>query len=118
MAGMYRIKDIQNQEEKINFGVLLLSDSVQFLKSMNDVLVNWPIASAVNLTNIQQNRRAWLGAAACMYTHGVEEVITRISWGILSDYQKNTANTIADQVIFHYEHTSQNKENLFTKIGI
>lgn len=81
----------------------LLSNSAEFAAACRDVFSRWPVATAVNLTNIGTNRRAWLGQAACSLIHNVPELATRAAWKDLTDDQRCKANQIADEAIREYE---------------
>ena|SRR5688572_13947593 len=90
-------------EEKKYLANNLLSDESKLLISMRDVVNKWPIASEMNLTNRSRNRQAWLGQAACCFSHGVPEFVTRDAWNELADQIKEKANNIADMVISEWE---------------
>lgn len=81
----------------------LLSDRRAFAAACRDVFDRWPVATAVNLTNIGTNRRAWLGQAACSLVHNVPELATRAAWKDLTDDQRVKANQVADEAIREYE---------------
>lgn len=105
--------NVQNEDEKLKNAISLLSSESEFYNTLKLVLSNWPISTAVNLTNKQQNRRAWLGAAGCMYTHKAPEYITRLAWGELSTDLQNKANAVAENIISLYENPNQNAQTLF-----
>lgn len=86
---------------------LLCSDGVGF--ACESVFDKWPIATKINLTNAQQNRRAWLGQAACCLMFGVPEDITRVAWGLMTETQKMNANRIAEIKIQKW--INKNKDN-------
>lgn len=67
--------------------------------AMWEAVTAWPVCSAVNLTNTESNRRAWLGQAACCFAVQATAVETRRAWWQLSDGQRRTANACADEVI-------------------
>lgn len=94
-----------SQEELVENGIKMLSNPILFYDTCIEILKNWPIATAVNLTNLHCNRRAWLGAAACSYKFRVPEIQTRIAWNHLTERQQGMANRIADMIIKHYEST-------------
>ena len=113
ISGMYETVNIIDYEEKINNAKLLLSNENLFYETLKDVLKNWVKSSAVNLTNKQQNRRAWLGAAACMYKFNVPEILTRIAWNSLEENIQNKANLIAEKIIIEYQNNINNVKTLF-----
>lgn len=85
----------------------LLTDLDAFAAACRDVFDRWPVATAVNLTNMGTNRRAWLGQAACSLVHNVPELATRAAWKDLSDDQRCRANQVADEAIREYEAKSR-----------
>jgi hypothetical protein len=113
ISGMYETVNIIDYEEKINNAKFLLSNENLFYETLKDVLKNWVKSSAVNLTNKQQNRRAWLGAAACMYKFNVPEILTRIAWNSLEENIQNKANLIAEKIIIEYQNNINNVKTLF-----
>jgi hypothetical protein len=55
------------------------------------------------LTDISQNRRAWIGHAACCMAIKCPEYITRSAWGYLTKEQQDLANAEADRAIAWWE---------------
>lgn len=102
MAGMYNIP-CEVYEVNINNCVELLTNSFKFYEVMNKLVNDWVYSTDVNLSNVNCNRCAWLGAAACCYHLKQEEVITRLAWNRLSELQKIKANQIANKIILEYE---------------
>jgi hypothetical protein len=70
---------------------------------MQAVVDTWAIAASVNLTNLQQNRRAWLGQAACCLEHKCPEDVTREAWNTLSEDVQRSANAVAMQIIEEWD---------------
>lgn len=81
----------------------LLSHTGKLKIAMLRVITEWPIATEENLSNLNQNRRAWLGWAACSLVCSAPDMITRRAWGCLMIAQQNAANAIADEVIEIWE---------------
>lgn len=98
--GMY---NEENSLEMVDLSKLLLEDNCLFYSTLLTLLEKWPIASNVNLTNKNSNRKAWLGHAACSFLHGVPERQTRIAWGEMTIEKKIQANLVAEKVIRIYE---------------
>lgn len=67
--------------------------------AMLRVVREWPISCEHNLTDTGQNRRAWVGHAACCLETGAPEYLTREAWGHLTQDQMDRANARADQAI-------------------
>jgi hypothetical protein len=103
IAGMYSLDDVIDKDKKVISAIELFNNSQEFYSTLILVLENWQISSELNLTNKTQNRRAWLGAAACMYKHNCPEYLTRVAWGLLNKNVQNSANLIAEKVIKEYE---------------
>ncbi len=76
---------------------------MQLRVAMLRVIDEWPIANEENLSNLNQNRRAWLGWAACSLIHSAPDMITRRAWGGLMIAQQNSANAVAEEVIELWE---------------
>jgi len=110
--GMYEIKDVIDKDKKVIGAIKLLSDPIEFYNAMNSMINKWKIAADVNLTNLNQNRRAWLGAAACMFIHNTPEYLTRIAWGLLNKDIQDKANKVADKIIEDYK-KNKNEKTLF-----
>ena len=102
-AGMYN--HLENDETLIESAIKLLCDPFRFFDVCKIVIKQWPISTRVNLTNLNCNRRAWIGQSACFYECSVPELLTREAWGRLSINQRHDANCIADKIINHFEVT-------------
>jgi hypothetical protein len=106
--GMYDISKREYENILICRGAILLSDPERFEKSARNVIENWPVTTENHLTNVSQNRRSWLGQAACNYAYKIPEILTRKSWSIMSPMAQDVANKVADKLIKEYE--EQNSE--------
>jgi hypothetical protein len=102
LNGMY-ITPCDIKEVDIVNCISLLCNPNLFYSVMNEVIDNWKYSSAVNLTNVNCNRQAWLGAAACCYYYGQPEVVTRLAWNQMSKNKQDIANNVADKIIKLYE---------------
>lgn len=101
-AGMFRKVTVTDDHSLIVRAYKLLSTPELCLSAMRRVLVEWPFSTQHNITNLSQNRRAWLGQAACCIEFGVPEELTKIAWNNLSKELQDQANSIADKVINEY----------------
>jgi hypothetical protein len=81
----------------------VLGEPDVFYGAAVDMLAAWPKAAEHNLTNLEQNRRAWVGQAACCYLVGVPESATRLAWWLLLLDERDAANAVADRVISEWE---------------
>jgi hypothetical protein len=82
---------------------LILSSPALFANGAREMLRAWPKAAEHNLTNTEQNRRAWLGQATCCHRAGASESATRFAWWTLSTDARDAANAVADRVIADWE---------------
>ncbi len=114
-AGMYNDCSENLFKKMVKNSVSVLSDSEFFLKSALKMIESWQVSARVNLTNVNANRRAWIGQATCCYLYGCNEKSTRKAWSILTEAQRSEANKIADKLISHYE--EQNR-GVFKGLGI
>ena len=111
--GMYNLSDVTLKRQKVFGSIELLSTPDLFYKACKELIKAWPVSSSVNLTNKQQNRRAWLGAAASMFVHQCPEYLTRLAWGLLEKQEQDAANEVAEKVIFEYVNKTSNAKTLF-----
>lgn len=109
--GMYRKTENHNEELFVKKAKEILSSS-EIKINMKRVTEEWPFSTDENFTNIEQNRRAWLGQATCCLVGGVTETETRMAWMLLSDYQRFKANEAADAVISEWENKKCQKNTL------
>lgn len=93
--------------EKRNY---LLVEAVRFTGDhdlyglwMMKVISDWPYSCEHNLTNLDMNRQAWIGHAACCYAIQCPEDITRLAWHNLTKEQQDLANLKADKAITAWE---------------
>ena len=109
-GGMYSCTWTNEQEYDLRLKAkTLLTNSMEFTKTIKLVFRDWAICTKQNLTNVSCNRRAWIGQASCCYKYGVPELITRMAWGELSEMEMNEANRVADIMIKHYELNYENE---------
>ena len=93
----------EHRDELRRQSVELLCDIERFTEACRATVERWSVASAANLTNGEQNRRAWLGQASCCFAHGAPEDVTREAWGLLTESQRDEANAVAEFVISSWE---------------
>lgn len=103
LSGMYNLNDVLDKDKKVKNCIDLLSTPGEFYTVCKELLDKWPVSCDVNLSNKNQNRRAWLGAAACTYSFNAPEYLTRIAWGLLNKDVQDKANHVAEKIIFEYE---------------
>ena len=114
ISGMYTLQKQKNENILIDMSVQLLCDQVKFKKTIERLIIEWPICYAYNMSNKSINRKAWLGAAACMLNHNSVEYTTRLAWNRMSQYEQRLANNTAEKFIMFYDRENQ---KLHTKVG-
>ena len=90
-------------KERIEKAAKCLSDEKLCRANMQKVVATWTIATEQVLTNLEQNRRAWLGWCACFMYGGCHDEETRAAWGLMTEQNRIRANKIADEVIKEWE---------------
>jgi len=94
--GMWKMPDKEQETELINDAIICLKNPES---AMQRVVNEWTESTRVNLTNNGQNKKSWLGQAACCIEYGTPEKLTRIAWGKLTKEEQKNANSIAKQII-------------------
>lgn len=107
--GMYQKKCFMDEHKMVSDCEVLLSCHQWLWESMQFVAHNWKYAAEHNLSNLNRNRQAWLGQAACCFTHGAPEYLTKEAWNNLTDEQRAAANKVADEVIALWESRQQRR---------
>lgn len=113
--GLY-ITKVDNHEYLISKSIELLSNAELFHEIGFKMISNWTISAAVNLTNLEQNRKSWLGQASCCYYAKCPEFITCEAWMMLTDKQRKLANNVANKLIKDYERTINNTEQILLEL--
>lgn len=112
-AGMFALTDVIDKDKKVIGAIQLLSNEGAFYDILKEVMIRWENATSVNLTNKGQNRRAWLGAAACMFKCNTPEYLTRIAWNLLNKDVQDKANAVAEKIIMEFENKTSHAKTLF-----
>ena len=97
--GMWRVAPKEERAALLPKAIKFTGNTELYGSYMLKVLSQWPIACEHNLSDRHQNRKAWLGHAACCLALGCPEDITRDAWGYLSQQQQDEANIKAQQAI-------------------
>jgi len=113
--GMYKTK-VDNYDYLSSQCIDLLSNPLLFFEIGTKMINDWKISAIVNLTNLEQNRKAWVGQSSCCYYAGVPEYITCESWMRLSEKQRKDANNIADKIIKNYERRINKTEQILLEL--
>lgn len=94
---------VDNTEEFLQKAIKFTGDHKLYGKWMKKVVKDWKYSCEHNLSNTEQNRRAWIGHAAAAYAFGCPEDIVRQAWWWLTDEQRVLANLQADKAIKLWE---------------
>lgn len=87
---------VDDRETFLSKAISFTGDHELYGLWMRKVADDWTFSCEHNLSNITQNRRAWLGHAACAYAFNCPEDIVREAWWHLTDEQRMLANNQAD----------------------
>jgi hypothetical protein len=90
----------------------VFSSSEMTEKYMRLVISNWPNSTEQNLTNLNMNRVAWLGQAACCFYGGVPHTATMYFWKFLKEDVQRRSDRIANQIIKEWEQNRKLKDIL------
>jgi hypothetical protein len=101
--GMWRRVWGKERETFLGLAIDFTGDAERYGAAMLRVIDEFPIASEHNLTELAQNRQAWIGHAACYLALELPEDIVREAWGQLTQEQRDAANAVADIAIAKWE---------------
>lgn len=101
--GMWTRLKPTDESDFIEKAILFTGDYQLYGSYMMKVAEHWPICCEQNLSNLSQNRRAWIGQAASCMAINCPEYITRQAWGCLTQQQQDDANEMADTAIRWWE---------------
>jgi hypothetical protein len=102
-AGMWRKVPASEEAKYLDEAIRFTGDALEYGSYMLRVAKEWPISCEHNLTDTSQNRRAWIGHAACCLAINSPEYLTRQAWGYLTQKQQDDANAQADAAIRYWE---------------
>lgn len=109
LNGMWRKLPTEMEAEAISEAVIFTGDHKRYGLAMGEVMEAWTNTMLNTLTNVNVNRKAFLGHCAVQYKINIPEYITRIAWGYLSNEQRFMANKEAEMRIKHFENEIKNK---------
>ena len=81
------------------------------------VINEWPVSCENALTDININKKAWVGHAATALGIGCPEDITRQAWGYLTNEQRILANKEAQRAIDTWENVYRENNQLYQDMG-
>ena len=99
---------VASHDEWLRKAIRFTGDYKLYGKWMRKVIKNWKYSCEHNLSNLESNRKAWLGHAAIALAIRCPEYITREAWGYLSEKQQNFANKEAQKAIDLWEKKYKN----------
>lgn len=102
-AGMWRKATREDERKYLEMAIQFTGNSELYGEWMIKVTEQWPFSCEHNLTDVEQNRRAWIGHAAVCLAIGCPESITRMAWAYLTKDQQDKANAVADYAISLWE---------------
>lgn len=94
---------VKNKDAYLQVAIDFTGNAKLYGSHMKRVQEEWKISCEHNLSNKTQNRKAWIGHAACALAFGCPEQITREAWAYLSEGQQKEANDVADIAISLWE---------------
>ncbi len=95
-----------HRETIIGDSVSLLVAPDVFLRVLDEVASEWPVATAQNLSNVYRNHQPWCGRAACSFEFGATVREVNTAWSELSHDQRSAANQIADRFTYEWRATN------------
>lgn len=109
-AGMYN-ENKDGRAERVRKAADILGTPEICRRAMEKVIAEWQISTEYNLSNLEINRKAWLGQAACSCYAGIHEDETREAWGIMTEAQRIEANRIAAGIIRKWQSKREREES-------
>jgi len=94
---------VDNRKRFLDWAIKFTGDHKKYGRFMMRVADEWKYSCEHNLSNLTQNRKAWIGHAACALANECPEDIVREAWGHLTREQQNLANKQAENAISHWE---------------
>lgn len=94
---------VDNRERYLKWAIDFTGDHKKYGRFMIRVANEWKYSCEHNLSNTTQNRRAWIGHAACALANECPEDIVRQAWGHLTKEKQKLANSQADMAIEYWE---------------
>lgn len=97
--GFYKTSKCDCCPEHVRETKSLLCNSDAFWSAMQRISKEWPLTTAVHLSNAGINRRAWLGQTSCFFMFGSCRICTVTAWAQMTNEQRNFANRTATYMI-------------------
>lgn len=113
--GMYRSESKDYEQNKKDCIINFMSNTNLFSQHMKLVTENWFYSCEHNLSNIHNNRIAWIGQAACNIEYKYPEYLVRKYWWLVDINKRNLADLEAVKNIKLWEQKKRLSNTL--KIG-
>ena len=97
--GMWRKIPKEQEPEMLKIAIEFTGSPIKYGNAMKQIIYEWPRTMLNTLTNLNVNRRAFLGHCACQFAINCPEYITRQAWHELTDMQRYLADKVAQQTI-------------------
>lgn len=94
---------VADHETYLQKAIEFTGDHKRYGRWMMRVVHEWYFSCEHNLSNVTQNRQAWIGHAAVAMALRCPEDIVREAWWHLTDLQRELANKQADKAINYWE---------------
>jgi len=103
--------NVNDRPKYLKKAIEFTGDHKLYGRFMMRVVNEWRFSCEHNLSNKTQNRKAWVGHAACALAFGCPEDIVRAAWSHLSEEQQELDNEQAQNAINYWEEAQCQKEN-------
>lgn len=100
---------VVDREKYLKFAIRFTGNHNRYGKYMLRVIRDFKYSCEHNLSDLSQNRQAWIGHAACARAFRCPEDIVREVWHNLTDEQRLLANKMADTAISLWEKSFSKK---------
>ena len=107
---------VKDRKKWLQKAIDFTGDAELYGSYMLRVAREWPYSCEHNLTDLSQNRRAWIGHAAVALAIQCPEDIVRSAWSNLTKPQQDQANAKADEAIRYWECQRENSEKMSTRL--
>lgn len=108
---------VKDRKAALEVAIAFTGNAELYGDYMIRVVSYWPNSCINALTGKGQNRKAWVGHAACALAHNIPEDITRLAWGKLTDEQRILANRRAAYAIGLWEANYRKSSGVCKYVG-
>ena len=102
-AGFYDNYSSKNKDLLISKVIELFTNSELTEIYMRKVINEWVYSCEHNLSNVNMNRIAYIGQAACCIYNKIPSSITMEAWGKVDKIYRDKADEIADLILKEWE---------------